>query len=200
MHPAGAVQLIAGDPVLMSKRLLAASLLFLTLQIGEAPICDAVQEQNPVKASGAATQADATSRTVILWSGDKAQGRWVEVTPFAPEAKDKLLPLPDGAASVALEGLPSGPAFLCAGAEGRPTHCEKVSLEAGKPLSVSTPPSGVRVTGRLLVGRKPAPGARIGVVPHPLPMRRFFSMPLGHDGKKAIPYVETDAEGRFTLS
>jgi hypothetical protein len=184
----------------MSRRLLVSSLLcFLTLQFGKAPACEAVQGQDSARTPQVATVAGASSAQVLLWTGDKAKKRWVEVTPFAPDARDKLVQFPEGSASVPLEGLPPGPAFLCAGAEGRPTRCEKVFVEAGKPLSVTTPAAGVRITGRLLIGRKPAPGTKIGVVPHPLPMRRFFSMPLGLDGEKAIPYVETDAAGRFTL-
>jgi hypothetical protein len=135
----------------------------------------------------------------VTLTGEKVAHPWLEVTPFAPAQRDKLFQIPDGATTVSLEGLAMGPALLCIGAQERATRCEKVILEEGVTLRVAAPAAGVQVKGRILTGRRPAAGTKVAVLPDPLPMRRLYSMPLFHDGKRLVPFVECDAEGRFTL-
>jgi hypothetical protein len=90
--------------------------------------------------------------------------------------------------------------MLCAGGEDGATACQRVILAAGTPsVAVSGPVPGVRVTGRLLSGKSPLPGAWLGIIPDQLNLRRFFAVPLERKDGKLIRTVTCDAQGRFVV-
>ncbi len=135
----------------------------------------------------------------VRLTGEPAKGRWVEVTPVSPGVRGRVLEVQDGAGSVALQEGPAGPAMLCVGGDGHATVCERVFLEAGKPVTLAGPVSGVLVTGRIRIGRAPAAGARLGFLPDPLPLRRPFGMPLFRKDGRLVKRVTTDGAGGYSV-
>jgi hypothetical protein len=148
---------------------------------------------------GSAALASPPQSLEIRLAAQPSPGRWVKVTSLSGDAREQVVPVQDGARTVSLTGVPPGPAMICAGGEGLATSCERVILAQGEAVAVAGPAAGVRVTGRLLVGRTPAAGARLAVVPHPLAIRRFFAVPLARRGETVFEQVATDDKGRFTF-
>jgi protocatechuate 3,4-dioxygenase beta subunit len=135
----------------------------------------------------------------VQLAGEAARKRWLQVFPLTPHREDRLFLVEDGTRAVALDSVEPGPAMLCAGGMEVATRCERVLVEKEGFLTLAAPVAGVRVTGRLLVGRNPVSGARIAVVPEPLPARRFFSIPLFREGEHLETRVLSDEKGRFTI-
>src|SRR5262249_39898879 len=109
---------------------------------------------------------------------------WLEVTPARPGQPARLVTLPKPTESVHIEGVESGPAMLCSRRDDFATLCQRVVLVKDASVPVAGPVPGVRVTGRILVGKNPATNAVIGIVPRGLPLRRFFTIPLEHKTRK----------------
>jgi Carboxypeptidase regulatory-like domain len=130
-------------------------------------------------------------------SGQVVPGRWVLITPFSSSQAQKLLSVANGANSLSLAGTRPGLALLCMGGEGAATLCERQMIQEGTAVVLGGPVAGVRVAGRLRMGRRPAAGARIALVPHPLMLRKPFSVPLYRDGQKLVSELRTDELGRF---
>ncbi len=124
---------------------------------------------------------------------------WIEVSPLVSGSEARFFSLSGGPRSMELSGFSTGPAMLCFGGEGLATRCERHLLTEHEAVPLAGPRVGVEVKGRVLVGRSPAGGARIAVVPHPLAARVRFSMPLLRREGKLVREVTTDREGRFSL-
>lgn len=122
---------------------------------------------------------------------------WVQVIPLTA-GKAKIFERFSGA-TLDLPGVPPGPALLCRGAEERATRCEKVALEPGRAVPFAAPPAGVQATGRILFARQPVPGAKVAVLIEIPGFFRNFVLPLAHDGKGLVRFVETAEDGRFLL-
>jgi hypothetical protein len=135
----------------------------------------------------------------VRLTGEPATGRWVEVTPVSPGVPGKVFAVQDGAGAVGLEESPAGPVMLCTGGDDRATVCERVYLENGHPVTMAGPVSGVRVTGRIRIGRAPAAGARLGFLPDPLPLRRPFGIPLFRKEGRLVKRLTSDPDGRYSV-
>jgi hypothetical protein len=132
--------------------------------------------------------------------GVGASGRWVLVTPFAPGQRQKVLSLAEGTTSISLAGLGPGLAMICTGGPKAATLCERRLIEAGGAVPVAGPVAGVRITGGVRLGRHPAAGAQIALVPCPLAMRKPFTVPLYREGETLVSSVRADGKGRFAVA
>jgi hypothetical protein len=138
----------------------------------------------------------------LLATGASARGipeRWLEGTPLAGFDPPRLFTVPAARAAVELADGLFGAVMLCFGAPGMATRCERQVLPERAALPAPELAAGVQVVGRVLVGRSPARGARVAVVPHPLLARRLFSVPLARRGAKLSRDVAADGRGRFLL-
>lgn len=77
-------------------------------------------------------------------------------------------------------------------------HCA-LRLSDGEPANLPDFAPGTEITGRVLVGGRPAPNVRISVLPTSLASRRPFTLPLTWDreAKALTRSVHTDPEGTF---
>lgn len=125
----------------------------------------------------------------------------MEVTPTVWGGEARLFQVDPSARRLTLAGVPRGIAMVCSGAAYRASGCRRTWLAAGQAVEMEEPARGVRVVGRALLGRSPAVGVRISVVPEGLIARREFTMPLdlAPDGKSLVREVRTDARGSFAL-
>lgn len=124
---------------------------------------------------------------------------WVEVTPLDGQGRGRLLDATAGEALSLPSELQERPVMICSGGEGWGVHCLQVVVEDDRSL-VPEPRQGVRVSGRVLVGREPAVGARVAVAPARLSARRPFLLPLFRDRQGALRrHVMAGAEGRFEI-
>src|SRR5436309_10063093 len=106
-----------------------------------------------------------------------AGGRWLEVTPSQPGRPAQVLTVASTAKSIGVAGVEPGIAVLCVGGEGLATLCQQTLLQKDTPLPVAGPVPGVRVTGRILIGKSPAAGTWFGILPKDLALRRSFAIP-----------------------
>ena len=134
----------------------------------------------------------------LFFSGERAAGRWVEVTPVSSEAGGRVFEVPEGAGSLVLQGAPTGPVMLCVGGKEVATWCERSVLEPGGRVTLHGPVAGTRLTARVRIGRAPAAGALVGVLPEPLAMRRPFGVPILREHGRFVKRIPCDQEGRFS--
>lgn len=131
------------------------------------------------------------------------RSRWVLALPEAPKFDQRVFSLPEGARSVALDGIPPGLAFVCLGGDNAATVCRRLALEEDRAVQLAGPVAGMRVTGGVAIGTKPAAGAEISVLLHPLPIRKPFLFPLGRREGEGAPsfmtQVRSDEHGRFVI-
>lgn len=123
---------------------------------------------------------------------------WVEVTPLRPGPEASVLAVEEKATRRELAVEAAGLALVCAGGWEVGVRCEQVWLEPGSGLEMALGP-GVPVAGRVLVGNRPARGARVSLLPVHLRSRRRLSLPLGRRGTEIVREVATDEAGRFSL-
>lgn len=134
----------------------------------------------------------------LFFSGERATGRWVEVTPVSPGAGGRVFEVPEGAGSLLLQDAPAGPVMLCVGGKEVATWCERSVLEPGGRVTIHAPVAGTRLTARVRIGRDPAAGALVGVLPEPLAMRRPFGVPILREHGRFVKRISCDQDGRFT--
>jgi hypothetical protein len=151
-----------------------------------------------VPATPRAPDAEARAPLARL-SATPLERPWIEATPLAWGSEAKVFRPARPAATVALVGVPEGLTMICAGAEGRAPRCQRAWLERGSTLDLPDPLPGVRIAGRVLLGRQPAAGLRLSVAPAGLVARRAFSLPLAGaaDGAGLLREVTSGADGRF---
>jgi protocatechuate 3,4-dioxygenase beta subunit len=139
---------------------------------------------------------------LVRLTGIASRDRWVEVSPLAAGAPAHVFSVVEGERQSKLAGVVDGWAMVCAGGEGSAPRCEKRLLHHGDRLDLEAPVTGVRVVGRLALGRVPAAGARIAAVPDRLVSRRFFTIPLSRDKRTGtlVREVVSSAAGAYTLA
>lgn len=152
----------------------------------------------PVASGRAAPDMPVPPPPRVELSGPPGRGAWVVVVPQSSRGNPGAWSVPEGQRALALEGIPSGLALVCAGRTGAATVCQRLVLASGQALSIAPPAPGVRVIGRLLAGRRPITGAKIAVTLHPLSFRRAFAVPLTREGERRFTtMMTTDSDGRF---
>ncbi len=153
----------------------------------------------PAAAPGSPSAAEGAP--LVRLSAARLERPWVEATPLAWGSAAKVLVPARPAATVALVDVPPGMAMVCAGAEGRAPRCQRALLAKGRVLELAEPLPGVRITGRLLLGRSPLAGRRLAVAPAGLAARRAFTLPLARrgDGGSLLREVRSGADGRFAI-
>lgn len=124
---------------------------------------------------------------------------WVGIIPADWKARSRTFEVEPGRKEVRLEGIRPGFALVCAGGEELATSCAFRELEAGSVLPLPALTPGVRLTGSVLRGRRPAAGAEVGLAPHPVPLRRTFVFPLSRKAGAYTVKVESDERGRYVL-
>lgn len=146
-----------------------------------------------------ATMAAPELAPELVLTGERAEGRWVEVTPVSPGSPGRVFDVPDGAGSLRLEGAPGGAVMLCVGGREAATWCERAFLEPGGRVTAHGPAAGTRLTAKVRIGRAPAAGALVGVLPEPLAMRRPFGVPILREQGRFVKRISCNQEGRLSL-
>jgi hypothetical protein len=137
----------------------------------------------------------------VRFAAPAVEGLWIEATPLSWGSEARVFSPAPGARALALTGVPAGLTMLCAGAAAAAPQCTRVSLTGGGALDLPPLGQGVRVTGRVMVGRQAAAGLRISVAPEGLVARRAFSLPLARakGGEGLVRDVASDLSGRYAI-
>lgn len=132
-------------------------------------------------------------------SGALAAETWVQVLPSDFKAQARTFEVDTDQRSVVLEGVPPGFALIFVGGKERATSFQFLDLGASSPTTFPELTPGVRVTGSVARGRKPVAGAEVGLVPHPVSLRRLFTFPLARQRGELVFTVKSSDQGRYTL-
>jgi hypothetical protein len=97
-----------------------------------------------------------------------------------------------------LEASLQGQVLVCSGGDQRATQCERASADDGFAHGF-TLDEGRAVTGRCLIGRRPAANATVSVRLARLESRRTLVLPLALTGEKWVSSTKVDDAGRFRI-
>jgi hypothetical protein len=102
----------------------------------------------------------------------------------------------EGVAKIAIPS--DAPVLVCAGGEDRATQCRRFAIDAGTRAQF-TLAAGLRVAGKISVGRDPAPKATVTVTPARIESRRTLQLPLSRDHGALVYATTTKSDGSFAF-
>jgi hypothetical protein len=149
---------------------------------------------------GAAGAAFAAGEAKPYEKGPEQAPSWIEVTLLGSQADAIMATVPAKPGPVPVGNAEAGLSLVCFGGADVAVSCAQRYLEAGDRVDPVLQ-KGVRVTGVLRIGRSPARGAEVALVPKDLRSRRFVTLPLRLDEKtkKLVRTVASDEHGRFHI-
>lgn len=126
-----------------------------------------------------------------------AGGAAAVLLPLAPGGGERRIVRRPAAGDIVIDGTVA-PTLLCATADDVATQCRPAG-QSGSSRFDFTLDSGRTVTGVCFIGRDPAPGATVYVVPVHVESRRPLVIPLKVVKGKVVDSVTTGRDGSYTI-